>query len=79
MGLVFYISLVYCLWTPENNQAFHFAAIGVWLIICLTIANQFGTYALPVFAIFQVIIMGGFFSEIYEIYEKKKEEGDWLV
>lgn len=75
VGLIFYMSLVYCLWTPENNRVFHFAAIGVWLIVCLTIANQFGSYALPVFAAFQVVIMGGFFSEIYNIYEEKKEEG----
>ncbi|KAL3286204.1 hypothetical protein HHI36_000715 [Cryptolaemus montrouzieri] len=74
IGLVFYISLVYLLWTPENNHAFHYSSVGVWLMICLTFANQFGSFGLPVFVVLQFIIIGGFFLKyIVSMRGKRKK------
>ncbi|RZC33168.1 transmembrane protein 245 [Asbolus verrucosus] len=77
VGLVVigYISLIFILWKPENNTKFHYASIGIWLLLSCSLAHQFDSFQMPIFIALQVIFFGGFVSEVYDIHNELNAEG----
>lgn len=65
-----------CLWSPRNNRKFHYASIGIWLLLSCCLANQFGvSFRTPIFLTVQIIFLSGFAYEIYDIHEEMVAEG----
>lgn len=73
--LIAYISMVFILWRPDNNKKFHYSSIVMWIFGSSCLAKQFGYYQLPIFILLQIVIFGGFISEVYEHYKTMKENG----
>ncbi|XP_057672498.1 transmembrane protein 245 [Diorhabda carinulata] len=73
--LIAYISMVFLLWRCDNNKKFHYSSIVIWIFGSSCLAKQFGYYQLPVFILLQIVIFGGFISEVYEHYKTMKESG----
>lgn len=67
--LIAYASTMFLLWKPTNNAKFHVASICIWIIISGFLANNMGSLRIPVFIILQLLLLGGFISEIYRIKE----------
>ncbi|XP_023013732.2 transmembrane protein 245 [Leptinotarsa decemlineata] len=70
-----YSIILFLFWKPENNLKFHYTSILVWLMCSSCIAQQFGSLQVQVFVFLQVIIFGGFVSEVYTIYKTKIDAG----
>ncbi|KAL1501630.1 hypothetical protein ABEB36_006926 [Hypothenemus hampei] len=70
-----YFALVFLLWTPENNNRFHYASTAIWLLGSCCLSSQFNSFQMPIFITLQVIFFGGFLSEVYEVYTNMNSTG----
>lgn len=75
MVLIGYLSLIFVFWKPENNTKFHYASIGVWLMLSLCVSHQIGVFQVAIFIALQIIFFGGFMSEVFNIYKTLNSEG----
>ncbi|EFA06639.1 transmembrane protein 245 [Tribolium castaneum] len=73
--LIAYMSLTFLLWKPENNTRFHYASIGIWLLLSCCLAHLFGSFQMAAFIFLQVVFFGGFVSEVYDIHNELNAEG----
>ncbi|CAG9764914.1 unnamed protein product [Ceutorhynchus assimilis] len=75
IGTVGYLTLVFLLWSQDNNVYFHYASTVVWLFGSGCLSSQFSSFQMPIFLILQIIFFGGFISEVYEAYSNMNAAG----
>lgn len=59
-------------WNPNNNRMFHYASMMMWLLLSCLIAKLFGSLQIPIFLVLQIILLGGFISEVIDIQQGLK-------
>lgn len=71
---------MFVMWSPKNNNKFHLASIGVWLLISCFIVHQFGlSFQTPIFIFLQLVFLAGFAYEVHIIQEEINTNGIYSV
>lgn len=70
--LLGYVTLMVFKWNPNNNRMFHYASMMMWLLLSCLIAKLFGSLQIPIFLVLQIILLGGFISEVIDIQQGLK-------
>lgn len=73
--LIGYVSTMAVMWTPKNNKWFHYASIGMWLLLSCLLAQQFGPLKMIVFIILQLVLVAGFSYEVRNFQDELLASG----
>ncbi|KAF5273133.1 hypothetical protein FQA39_LY07623 [Lamprigera yunnana] len=73
--LVGYIIFMCVAWAPKNNAKFHFASMGIWLLLLSFIVHQCGSFQVPLFVTALFMLLAGGIYEIYDGHQKFLAKG----
>lgn len=73
--LIGYITLCALCWNPSINNQFHYAAIGLWILISCYLSNIGGSFQVSLFTVFIMILIAGFSYEVINIQREMSNSG----